>query len=156
MLDAFAESQSSIVAVQKISPADSEKYGVIDLMPDNQRLSRIWGIVEKPRPENAPSNLGVVGRYILTPSIFPFLEKTVKGGGAEIQLTDAIANLLLEEPVYSYQFEGKRYDCGSKLGYLQATVSCASKHPDLAQDFNLWLKEFIELIVSLLRNRLPS
>jgi len=100
------------------------------------------GIVEKPDPKVAPSCLGVVGRYILTPRIFSLLENTNKGSGGEIQLTDAIAKLLAHEQVYAYQFEGKRYDCGTKLGYLEATIAYALKHPELAEDFRLSLASF--------------
>ncbi|MGH8556358.1 MAG: sugar phosphate nucleotidyltransferase, partial [Methylococcales bacterium] len=103
-------------------------------------LIRIQSIVEKPRPEDAPSNLGVVGRYILTPSIFKEIESTGRGAGGEIQLTDAIAGLLEKEPVYAYEFEGIRYDCGSKLGYLIATVQHALQHDELKDDFRKYLK----------------
>ena len=99
-------------------------------------------IVEKPKPADAPSDLGVVGRYILTPKIFAMLEKTESGAGGEIQLTDAIAKLLQEETVMGYLFKGKRYDCGSKLGYLQATVEYALKHPQLQGEFMEYLKSY--------------
>lgn len=135
MVDEFAEKQSSIIAVEKIEPHETKKYGIVDATLKGSHAAEICGIVEKPHPEQAPSNLGVVGRYILTPRIFTHLEKTQKGSGGEIQLTDAIAQLLHEEPVYAYQFTGKRYDCGSKLGYLEATVAYALKHPQLGQDF---------------------
>ena len=100
-------------------------------------------MVEKPKPEEAPSTLGVVGRYILSPRIFHFLENLRPGAGREIQLTDAIGRLLREEPVYGYEFQGRRYDCGSKLGYLQATVNLALKHPQLATEF----REFLSGVV---------
>ena len=102
-------------------------------------LSRVTNIVEKPKPEEAPSTLGVVGRYILSPRIFHFLENLRPGAGREIQLTDAIGRLLREESVMAYEFQGQRYDCGSKLGYLQATVNFALKHPELADDFRAFL-----------------
>jgi UTP--glucose-1-phosphate uridylyltransferase len=98
-------------------------------------------IVEKPRPQNAPSTLAVVGRYLLSPTIFAKLEQTGRGAGGEIQLTDAIADLLPDEPVYAYEFEGKRYDCGSKLGYLQATVEYGLKHEALGEKFSKYLIE---------------
>jgi UTP--glucose-1-phosphate uridylyltransferase len=135
MIDQFHQIQSSIVAVQKIHPAETTKYGIVDVPAAQALLIAMHGIIEKPAPELAPSNLGVVGRYILTPAIFTQLVKTKVGSGGEIQLTDAIAKLLHEEPVYAYQFTGKRYDCGSKLGYLEATVAYALKHPELAEDF---------------------
>jgi UTP--glucose-1-phosphate uridylyltransferase len=99
-------------------------------------------IVEKPKPDKAPSNLAVVGRYLLSGSVFEDLAKIGKGAGGEIQLTDGIAQLMLREPVYAYEFEGKRYDCGTKLGYLQATVEFGLKHPKLGTDFRAYLKEF--------------
>jgi len=135
MVDEFTSIQASIIAVQKVHSEETKKYGIVDVAEKEQPLSAIRGIVEKPSYEDAPSNLGVVGRYILTPRILAYLENTHKGSGGEIQLTDAIAKLLLEEKVYAYRFCGKRYDCGSKLGYLQATVAYALKHPELAGDF---------------------
>lgn len=143
MVDKFANTQSSIVAVQKILPAETKKYGIVDVHSDETFIA-IRDIVEKPQPYHAPSNLGVVGRYILTPRIFAHLENTKKGSGDEIQLTDAIAKLLKEESVYAYQFQGKRYDCGTKLGYLEATVAYALKHPELAEDF----KRSLEILVA--------
>jgi len=144
MLDAFRKNQSSIVAVQKIPHIDSKKYGVIDVGPGDNKLAIIRGIIEKPAPADAPSDLAVVGRYILTPRIFALLEHTPSGSCGEIQLTDAIAKLLLEQSVYSLQFQGKRYDCGSKLGYLEATVAFALKHPELADDFKQLLRDFVK------------
>jgi UTP--glucose-1-phosphate uridylyltransferase len=143
MVEQFDAVQSSVVAVQKIQPQESRKYGVVDVAGVDQLLTKVQAIVEKPAPDKAPSNLGVVGRYILTPRIFTLLEETRTGSGGEIQLTDAIAKLLLEETVYAYQFEGKRYDCGSKLGYLDATVAYALKHPELADDFRAALGAYV-------------
>lgn len=135
MVDQFEQTQSSIVAVQKIHPSETVKYGIVDVPSTAGTLTAMRGIIEKPEPQHAPSNLGVVGRYILTPRIFSFLAMTNVGSGGEIQLTDAIAKLMSEEAVHAYQFTGKRYDCGSKLGYLEATVAYALKHPELADDF---------------------
>lgn len=135
MVAMFSKHQASIIAVQKILPSETKKYGVVDVPSPHETLSLIRGIVEKPASENAPSNLGVVGRYILTPSIFNLLKTTRKGSGGEIQLTDAIAQLLTQEAVYAYEFSGTRYDCGTKLGYLEATVAYALKHPEVAQAF---------------------
>lgn len=146
MIDAFHEKQSSIVAVQKIPRAETKKYGVVDVDTVAEPLRAIRGIVEKPNPDVAPSNLGVVGRYILTPRIFSYLEKTTRGSGGEIQLTDAIAGLLNDEPVHALQFRGKRYDCGTKLGYLEATIGYALKHPEIAEDFKRSLREWIECL----------
>lgn len=132
---------ASIIAVQKILPSETKKYGIVDVGLSKEMLALVRNIIEKPKIEDAPSDLGVVGRYILTPRIFNLLEYTQKGSGGEIQLTDAIAKLLLEEPVYAYQFQGKRYDCGSKLGYLEATIGYALKHPELSHDFKRLLSE---------------
>lgn len=146
MMSVFNKTQASVIAVEKIAPIESKKYGVVDVLTENSRVCEIRGIVEKPQPHEAPSNLGVVGRYILTPAIFNFLEQTAVGSGGEIQLTDAIAQLLEVEIVNAIQFLGKRYDCGSKLGYLQATIAYALKHPELADTFQVMLREFNECI----------
>lgn len=144
MVGEFNESQSSIIAVQSIPREETIKYGIVDVADQHSRISSIKDIIEKPDPKNAPSTLGVVGRYILTPRIFTLLENTSQGSGGEIQLTDAIAKLLQEEKVYALQFQGKRYDCGTKLGYLQATIAYALKHPELADDFKRSLEDAIE------------
>lgn len=144
MVDRFNRIHQSVIAVEKIAPSETKKYGIVDVASTDESLAAIRGIVEKPEPANAPSNLGVVGRYILTPRIFALLESTSKGSNGEIQLTDAIAKLRQEEQVYAYQFQGKRYDCGSKLGYLEATVAYALKHPELAEDF----KRSLEAVVA--------
>jgi UTP--glucose-1-phosphate uridylyltransferase len=145
MLDVFKDKQSSIVAIQKVPHTDTDKYGIVDVVPGEEKIAEIRGIVEKPESVNAPSDLGVVGRYILTPEIFRYLEKTEKGSGGEIQLTDAIAKLLLEQSVYGLQFEGDRYDCGSKLEYLEASVVFALKQPELAHHFKKWLHDFVNM-----------
>ena len=106
----------------------------------SEKLWRISGIVEKPKPEDAPSNIAVVGRYILDASIFKILEETETGAGGELQLTDAIANQIKSKSVYAYEFEGRRYDCGSKLGYLQATVEYGMKHAEIGKEFSEYLK----------------
>lgn len=147
MIEVFKQTNSSVIAVEKISPAETKKYGVVDVESTTNVVSNIRGIIEKPSPNQAPSNLGVVGRYILTPTIFKLLEQTSKGSGGEIQLTDAIDKLLKIETVQALQFHGKRYDCGSKLGYLEATIRYALKHPELAKDFELLLREFVECTV---------
>ncbi len=143
MVEEFARMQKSIIAVEKIQPSETKKYGIVDVASADATLMDMRGIIEKPDPEMAPSNLGVVGRYILTPGIFTHLQNTSISKG-EIQLTDAIAQLLREEKTYAYQFQGKRYDCGSKLGYLEATVAYALKHPELGNDF----KRSLELLVT--------
>jgi len=142
MIEAYAQTYSSIVAVQQISASETHKYGVVGFKHTREALTQIDQIIEKPASEEAPSNLGVVGRYILTPSIFSYLEKIPRGKGAEIQLTDAIAQLLQDEAVYALQFQGTRYDCGSKFGYLQATMAYALQHPEIGDEFREYLKTF--------------
>lgn len=144
MITLYDRTQASVIAVEKIAPDETKKYGVVDVSTKESSICTVRGIIEKPNPLDAPSDLGVVGRYILTPSIFSFLENTAAGSGGEIQLTDAIAKLLEIETVLAFQFQGKRFDCGSKLGYLQATIAYALKHPELADDFQVILREFVE------------
>lgn len=144
MVDVYHQSLSSVVAVQRIPRTETKKYGVVDVDSSKMPCAPIRGIIEKPHPDQAPSNFAVVGRYILTPSIFKLLENTSQGSGGEIQLTDAIAKLLNEESVYAVQFKGKRYDCGTKIGYLEATLAYALKHPELATEFKSTLQDFIE------------
>jgi len=143
MCNVFDEVQSSIVAVEEVEPSETHKYGIVSIDEHSERVGKLNKIVEKPRPEDAPSNLAVVGRYILTPEIFNELENLPKGSGGEIQLTDGIAALMDSQNVYSYAYSGKRYDCGSKLGYLAATVEYGINHRDLGDDFKAYLKEFV-------------
>ena len=135
MATVYAEVGGSVLGVQTVDQKDTDKYGIVAVEKMTDRLSRITKIVEKPKPAVAPSTLAVVGRYLLSPRVFDKLERVGRGAGGEIQLTDGIAALLAEEPVYAYAFEGKRYDCGSKLGYLEATVEYGLKHPQLGDDF---------------------
>lgn len=146
MVSVFKYHRTSVLGVEEIPHADTDKYGIVKAEPFGDRISRVKAIVEKPAPAEAPSNLAVVGRYILTSRIFDLLETTDRGAGGEIQLTDAIARLLEEEQVIAYQFQGTRYDCGSKLGYLMATVEYALKHKELKDDFRDYLNtRFCEL-----------
>ncbi len=142
MTELYQEYQCSMLGVEKIPPEDTDKYGVVKIEPKTDKVGKVSEIVEKPSPDVAPSNLAVVGRYILSPRIFDLLEKTGEGAGGEIQLTDAIASLLKYEHVMAFEFEGNRYDCGSKLGYLTATVEYALKHPDLKNDFLEYLGSY--------------
>ncbi len=135
MAQLYEENRCSILGVQNIELRDTMNYGIVKYEPGENGLHQITGIVEKPKPENAPSTLGVVGRYILTPKIFSHLEKVKPGAGGEIQLTDGIASLLQEERVLAYEFFGIRYDCGTKLGYLKATIALALKHPEVREEF---------------------
>jgi UTP--glucose-1-phosphate uridylyltransferase len=140
MTELYARHGNSLIGVEPIAREQSRSYGVVAGTSIDRRLIRLHDIVEKPAPECAPSNLGVVGRYILTPSIFTHLRKLRPGAGGELQLTDAIAAMIADEPVLAYQFEGIRYDCGSKLGYLQATVQFALRHPEVKEDFRAFLR----------------
>lgn len=148
MVEQYSYHGRSILGVEEVPVEDTDKYGIVKSTEIEQRVSMVESIVEKPTPDKAPSNLAVVGRYILTPHIFDLLEKTQKGAGGEIQLTDAIAELLKDEQVLAYAFEGKRYDCGSKLGYLQATVEYALKHPELKESFREYLVHYVDSINS--------
>ncbi len=143
MVDVFHAHGGSVLGVQNVPAQHTDKYGIVSLERKvSARVGKLSHIVEKPKPANAPSNLAVVGRYLLAGSIFEDLARIGAGAGGEIQLTDGIARLMLRQPVYSYEFEGKRYDCGNKLGYLQATVEYGLKHPSLGTDFKAYLKEF--------------
>ncbi|MDH3577958.1 MAG: UTP--glucose-1-phosphate uridylyltransferase GalU [Gammaproteobacteria bacterium] len=132
----------SVVAVETVPQENTSSYGIVAVDASDQE--RITEIVEKPAPEDAPSDSAVVGRYLLAPEIFGKLEKIGQGAGGEIQLTDGIAELLLEESVYAYSFDGVRYDCGSKLGYLQATVAYGLEHPDTGAAFRQHLRDLLD------------
>src|SRR5580693_7595921 len=140
MAEVYAAKKASVLGVELVPHKDTEKYGIVAVEADRSATSRVKSIVEKPKPEKAPSNLAVVGRYVLSPAIFEHLERIGRGAGGEIQLTDGIASLMREEAVYAHRFEGKRYDCGSKLGYLQATVEYALGHEQLGRDFRRYLR----------------
>lgn len=144
MLDIYHQTHSSVIAVEEILPSDSEKYGVIAVDQDWHKQGKINAIVEKPKPIDAPSHFGVVGRYILTPTIFSHLRNQLPGRNGEIQLTDAIQCLLTQEEIIALQFDGIRHDCGSKMGYMQAMISYGLKHPELGAQF----KEYLRKIVS--------
>jgi len=139
MADVYEAKRASVLGVEVVPRSDTDKYGIVEIEAEGSATSRIRSIVEKPKPAAAPSTLAVVGRYILTPSIFEHLEKIGQGAGGEIQLTDGIGRLMREEAVYAYRFNGKRYDCGSKLGYMQATVEFGLQHPQLGDAFRDYL-----------------
>jgi UTP--glucose-1-phosphate uridylyltransferase len=139
MAGVYEAKRASVLGVEVVRRADTEKYGIVAVEADKAVTSRVRSIIEKPKPAVAPSNLAVVGRYVLAPAIFEHLERVGRGAGGEIQLTDGIASLMREEAVYAYRFSGKRYDCGSKLGYLQATVEYALGHPQLGRSFRKYL-----------------
>ena len=146
MVALYNEKQSSVLGVERVNPADTGSYGIVKTPDTTGKYAPIEVIVEKPKPADAPSNLAVVGRYILTPAIFDKLKNTGRGAGGEIQLTDGIADLLKDETVLAYEFEGTRYDCGSKLGFLIANVELALLHPELKDDFSVYLKELSKKI----------
>lgn len=143
MADVYQQFGGSVLAVEEVPRSDTDKYGIVEVESASGKpttVSRIRSIVEKPKPEVAPSTLAVVGRYVLTADIFAELERVGQGAGGEIQLTDGIARLLQREAVYAHRFSGRRFDCGNKLGYLQATVELSLAHPTLGRDFRAYLK----------------
>jgi len=144
MVEKYQQYGRSVLGVERVPYDQVNKYGIVDSKPISDRLSEITTIVEKPNINEAPSNLAVVGRYILSPAIFGYLEKTGKGAGGEIQLTDAIAQLMNEEAILAYEFLGQRFDCGSKLGFLKATVEYALQHPELKHAFSDYLQETVK------------
>src|ERR1700688_1876947 len=144
MVDVFATHGGSVLGVQNVPKQDTDKYGIVTLEGKiAPRVGKMSHIVEKPKPEKAASTLAVVGRYLLTASLFDDLAKIGKGAGGEIQLTDGIARLMQREAVYAFEFAGKRYDCGTKLGYLQATVEFGLKHPQLGAEFGRYLNAYV-------------
>jgi UTP--glucose-1-phosphate uridylyltransferase len=140
MVNAYTALDRSVLAVQEVPKDQVRRYGIVAGSPAGERLMGIERIVEKPAPEAAPSRMGVAGRYILTPRIFDEIRNQTPGAGGEIQLTDAIARLMQSERVYAYQYKGKRYDCGSKEGFLEATVELALQHPQMGAAFRSYLK----------------
>ncbi len=142
MADVHERFGCSVLSVQEVAREETNKYGIVEVEEGPDGELRVVSIVEKPDPKDAPSNLAVVGRYLLTPKIFEKLEATSAGAGGEIQLTDGISALLEDEPVIAYPFEGKRYDCGSKLGFLEANVEYGLAHPELGERFAAYLRKF--------------
>lgn len=140
MVEQFARLGNSVIAVQEVPLEQVRRYGIVAGEPDGKRLLKIRQIVEKPAPEHAPSRLGVAGRYILTPAVFEQIRQQARGAGGELQLTDGIAGLLRTEAVHAYAYAGKRHDCGSKEGFLEATVEIALSHPETGQRFRDYLK----------------
>lgn len=141
MVNVYNQSGNSVLGVETVDPSQTGSYGIVEV-EKLKNYQRVVNIVEKPKPEEAPSNLAVVGRYILTPRIFDLLTNLPRGAGNEIQLTDGIARLLDHEFVLAHAFDGKRYDCGSKLGYLEATVAYGLKHPETGEQFKELLKQY--------------
>lgn len=141
MAEMYNKHQCSILGVEDVLPEETASYGIVDAFEVAANLLQLKGIVEKPKPKDAPSTLAVVGRYILTPKIFDCLENVKPGKGGEIQLTDGISALMQIEKILAFRFSGKRYDCGSKLGFMKANVELALKHPEIAQEFAQYLKQ---------------
>jgi UTP--glucose-1-phosphate uridylyltransferase len=132
--------QSSVIAIEDIPKEKTVQYGIVDVGDSKDNLYKINSIVEKPQPLDAPSTLGVIGRYVFNPEIFDCLEKIKPGKGGEIQLTDAIQMLLSQQAIFAYLFEGKRYDCGDKLGFIKANIEFSKKHPEIGKEFTAFLK----------------
>jgi UTP--glucose-1-phosphate uridylyltransferase len=144
MVATYEQNHCSVLGVETVAPSETGSYGIVEVLDTDNGQKKVCSIVEKPRPEEAPSNLAVVGRYILTPRIFDKLTNTKPGAGGEIQLTDGIAALLKEETILALPFSGVRYDCGSKLGYLKATVSYGMKHHEVGSAFSAYLQSVID------------
>lgn len=140
MVSLYREHGCSVIGVEDVDRSETSSYGIVDAAQVSNGLLKMQAIVEKPKPEEAPSTLAVVGRYILTPRIFDCLENVTPGKGGEIQLTDGISDLLQQEDVLAYRFAGKRYDCGSKLGYMKANIEFALRHPEIGAEFAAYLK----------------
>jgi UTP--glucose-1-phosphate uridylyltransferase len=141
MVDTFNYYHCSVLGVQDVPRADTRSYGIVASRPLAERVEQVSAIVEKPKPEEAPSTLAVVGRYVLTPRVFHHLAHVKPGSGGEIQLTDGIASLMREQQILAYRYEGTRYDCGSKLGYLQATIELGLRHPEVGRALGEYLKQ---------------
>ena len=145
MVDLYNDTNSSIISVQKVDKASSIQYGMVSIDEGSQNMMKLTDIIEKPLPENAPSNLGVVGRYIFCNEILEFLENISFGTGNEIQLTDGIKSMLIAHPVYAYEFEGTRYDCGDKLGFIKANIEYALKNKIFGDDLEDYLKNRLKI-----------
>ncbi len=143
MTEKFESLQHSIVAVEAVDPKETDKYGILDVSDGDDGVMKIRGMVEKPKPEEAPSNLAIIGRYILTPEIFDMLAAKETGAGGEIQITDAMARLLDTQPIYGYRFDGRRFDCGSKVGFQMANVAYALKRPEMSERLLPFLKSMV-------------
>lgn len=148
MVDTYNYYRCSVLGVQNVPREETRSYGIVESKTLTARVEGVQRIVEKPHPDQAPSTLAVVGRYVLTPRIFHHLARVGRGAGGEIQLTDGIAALLAEEQVLAYRYDGKRYDCGSKLGYLEATVDMALRHPEVGEGFAEVLRRRVQAVVT--------
>src|SRR5690606_28580949 len=144
LMEKHEETYSSVIGVQQVPDYETHRYGIIDPLSNEDRLYQVQNFVEKPAPGTAPSNLAIMGRYILTPEIFKFLEEQEVGAGGEIQLTDAIAKLNKIQRVFAYKFEGKRYDVGEKIGFVKTTIEFALQHEDLREEVISFIKGIVE------------
>jgi|TARA_R110002126_G_scaffold13118_3_gene56690 UTP--glucose-1-phosphate uridylyltransferase len=144
MIDCYADVGGNMAAVMDVPREHTAKYGVLDVKSENGRLAEIAGLVEKPKPEDAPSTLSVIGRYILQPEIFEYLAQFNKGTGNEIQLTDAIAHQIGKQPVNGFRFDGKRYDCGSRLGFIEANIAFGMQDPEIGKDVQRFVKSYAD------------
>ena len=140
LINQHQKEQASVIAIENIAKEKTIQYGIVDVSGPKENLYKINSIVEKPQPKDAPSTLGVIGRYVFNPEIFDCLEKIKPGKGGEIQLTDAIQMLLSQQPIFAYEFEGKRYDCGDKLGFMKANIEFSKRHPEIGKEFIEFLK----------------
>ena len=140
LISQHQKEQASVIAIEDIPKDKTVQYGIVDVSDSKNNLYKINSIVEKPQPKDAPSTLGVIGRYVFNPEIFDCLEKIKPGKGGEIQLTDAIQMLLSQQSIFAYQFEGKRYDCGDKLGFMKANIEFSKRHPEIGKEFIEFLK----------------
>lgn len=144
LMDAYDDCQSTVIGVQRVPMSETDKYGIVKTSADEGRMHKVDALVEKPEAGKAPSNLAIMGRYVIRPGIFDILEHTPRGKGGEIQLTDALEILREREDVYAYEFEGKRYDVGDRLGFLKATCEFALARDDLREPFSLYLRELVQ------------
>jgi UTP--glucose-1-phosphate uridylyltransferase len=145
MIECYNDLRTSIVCVEEVNPDRTASYGILDADPPENRLTKIRGLVEKPKPEDAPSNLAIIGRYILTPEIFAILERKETGAGGEIQITDAMGKLIDSQAIYGYRYEGTRFDCGTKVGFQMANLSYAFDRPDLRERLVPYMREMLNL-----------
>jgi UTP--glucose-1-phosphate uridylyltransferase len=143
MLDIYNEVGGNVVAVVDVPREQTNRYGILDVSSDDGRIAAIKGLVEKPDPSVAPSTLSIIGRYILQPEVFDYLDAGVAGAGGEIQLTDSMAKLIGTQPFHGFRFEGKRYDCGDKIGFLEANIAFALQRPDMAPKLRAALKDLL-------------
>ena len=142
LADAYNETGGCIVAVTEVPRAQTSRYGILDIGDDDGRLVEVKGLVEKPKPEDAPSNLSIIGRYVLVPEVIGFLARMDRGAGNEVQLTDGMARLIGKQPFHGLRYEGQRFDCGDKIGYLEAQIAFALKRPELAGAVAAFLKNY--------------